>query len=68
MIWLCWRGVSPRLIQTLICRFPIKIGQHRRQHFDGFVGIYDLARLCIERSRLDVGREDFAVAVENIRA
>ena len=54
--------------QALVCRFPVEVRQHGGQHFDGFVRIDDLARFGIERRGLDIGGENFAVPVEDIRA
>ena len=44
----------------------IEIGQGRGQQLDRLVHIDDLARLGEQRRRAHVGREDLAVAVENV--
>ena len=44
----------------------IEIGQHRGQQLDRLVDVDDLARLGEQRRRAHVGREDHAVAVEDV--
>ncbi len=44
----------------------VEIRQDRGEQFNRFVDIDDLARFGEQRRRLHVGREDFAVAVENV--
>ena len=44
----------------------VEVGQHRGQQFDRLVDVDELARLGEQRRRLDVGREDLAVAVEDV--
>jgi hypothetical protein len=46
--------------------FDLDIGQHQRQLFDHFVRIDDAPRLGKQRSRLDVGGQHFAVAIDNV--
>ncbi len=46
----------------------VEVGHHGGQQLDRLVDVDDAARLGEQRRRLDVGREDFAVAVENIGA
>ncbi len=46
----------------------VEIGQHRSEQFLRLVDIDELARLGKQRRRFDVGRENAAVAVEDIRA
>ncbi len=45
----------------------IEVRQHRRQQFNGFIDVDQLARLGKQRRRLDVGGDDRAIAVENVR-
>ena len=44
----------------------IEIGQHRGEQLDRLVDVDDLARLAEQRRRAHVGREDLAVAVEDV--
>src|SRR5258707_6317426 len=46
----------------------IEIRKHRSEQFDRFVHIDDLAWLGKQRRCLDVGRENFAVTIENVGA
>ena len=59
-------GKACAALQAAIGLFEIEIGQHCRKQFDGFVRVDDLAWLGIKRSGLDIGCQDFAIAVENI--
>ena len=45
----------------------IEIGQRRSQQFYGLVLVDDPAGLAEQRRRLDVGRQDLAVAIHNVR-
>ena len=46
----------------------VEVGQRRGQEFDRFVLVDDAARLAEQARRLDVGRKDFAVTVDDIGA
>src|SRR5260221_13435542 len=46
----------------------IEIRKHRGEQFDRFVHIDDLAWLGKQRRCLDVGRENFSVAIETVGA
>ena len=52
--------------QALAHLAGVEIRQHRGEQFDRLVDVDDLARLGEQRRRLDVGREDLAVAVEDV--
>src|SRR5690606_35514650 len=58
---------SPAL-ELVIGLFVIDFGQDRRKLFDCLIGIDDVARLGEKRSRLDVGRQDSAIAVHYVGA
>ncbi len=45
----------------------IEIGQHRGEQLDRLVDLDQFARLGKQRGRLDVGRQDLAVAIEDVR-
>ena len=73
-IWRCCSGVISRLIQAkpasvdslLAQRAGVEIGQHAGEQLGRLVGIEDVARLGIERRHVDVGRQDLAVAVDDV--
>ena len=45
----------------------VEVGQVGGQELHGFIDIDQMARFGVERGHAHVGRQDFAVAVENIR-
>ena len=53
-------------LQLVVGLLDVDIGKHRRQLLDRLVGIDDAARLGKQRRRLDVGRQHFAVAVDDV--
>ncbi len=46
----------------------IEIGQHRGEQLDRLVDVDQFARLGEQRRRLDVGGQDLAVAIEDVRS
>ena len=70
----CCFGVSCRLqpdeagaaLQLVVGLLVVDVGKHRRQLLDRLVGIDDAARFGKQRRRLDVGRQHFAVAVDDV--
>ncbi len=53
--------------QPLAHLWRVEVGQRRGQKFDRLVLVDDAARLAEQARRLDVGGEDLAVAVDDIR-
>ncbi|MCY1297643.1 hypothetical protein D9M70_470940 [compost metagenome] len=47
---------------------PIEIGNDGRELLDDFVRIDDLSRLGIERHHVDVGRQQFPMPIDDVRA
>jgi hypothetical protein len=54
------------LREFLAQRLGVEIGQHRGDELDRFVLVDELVGLGEDRDRLQVGREDLAVAVEDV--
>ena len=46
----------------------VEIGQLGSEEFDRFIDVDQPARFGIERGHAHVGRQDFAVAIENVRS
>ena len=44
----------------------VEVGQHRGEQFDRLVDVDDAVRLGEQRGRAHVGRQDLAVAVEDV--
>ncbi len=54
--------------QLRIGAFDVEVVQNRRQLLDHFVGVDDLVGLGKQRNRADVGRQNRAVAVDEVGA
>ena len=60
---------KPRLRRQPLAQFGgVEIGQVGGEQFDRFVDVDEPARLGVERGHAHVGRQDFAVAVEDVGA